>query len=229
MCNCCCWLSFFLSVSASLWPHTLSCDLCAGTQSQWTNVAVEHIKDNNKSGTGVSMCVSMCMWLHAYLVVSSLKIVSVNPRFVSTPKWVNVKVRLAWVCVSVCGNGQFEYNALENAFAEWKPFYLNAYAKWRKQQQHQHKSSCEAVGWWGGWGDKEVGSICMQQPHQMIYFIVQSNEVSNELQLQHSQSNSFGLPMRSFLAHFALFCVCASVCVHVPHIYTHKSYVLLLH
>lgn len=149
VCNCCCWLSFFLSVSASLWPHTLSCDLCAGTQSQWTNVTVEHIKDNNKSGTGVSMCVSMCMWLHAYLVVSSLKIVSVNPRFVSTPKWVNVKVRWAWVCVSVCENGQFEYNALENAFAEWKPFYLNAYAEWRKQQQHQHKSSCEAVGWWG--------------------------------------------------------------------------------
>lgn len=151
------------------------------------------------------------MWLHAYLVVSSKNSVCQFPFCCYTEMG---KMRKSGESVSVCVNGQFEYNALENAFAMWKPFYLNAYAKWRKQQQ-QHKSSVMRRRENERGGDKEVGSICMQQPHQMIYFIVQSNEVSNELQLQHSQSNSYRLTYTIAFWRTLHFFVCVNVqCAH---------------
>lgn len=77
-----------------------------------------------------------------------------------------------------------------------------------KEQRQWKKDDC---------GYKEEGTIYMQPPPSNDIFHCSFNRTKfrNELQLQHSQSNSYGLPRRSFLAHFALFvCMCVYVLAH---------------
>lgn len=59
------------------------------------------------------------------------------------------------VCVYVRINGQFKYDALENAFCYEKSICLNAYAKWQKLQQYhcQWRENREN----NNWGVKEKG------------------------------------------------------------------------